>query len=83
MVALKGKQCRCSHCGEFFTRLRTFERHRVGSFKDRGKHRRCLSEFEMYAKGWSKNRAGFWVMELMGARTTRAAGWHGHRRDRH
>jgi hypothetical protein len=74
MVRLSGNQCRCSHCGEFFTRLRTFERHRIGSFADRGIHRRCLSEFEMYARGWSRNKAGFWIMETMSERRARPAG---------
>jgi len=74
-VKLTGKQCQCRHCGELFTRLRAFERHRVGPFSDKGIHRRCLTPEEMAAKGWTKNRKGFWVIETQAQRPPRAAGW--------
>ena len=35
--------------------------HRVGDWKERGAHRRCLTVDEMKAKGWSQKDDGFWI----------------------
>ena len=58
---LTGSRCRCSKCGELFNSISTFDRHRVGSFADRGTRRQCLTTAGMFAKGWSRNLAGFWI----------------------
>lgn len=56
---LTGNRCQCAACGEYFGALDTFDRHRVGDLaKDR---RRCLTEAEMVARGWSRNGRGFWL----------------------
>lgn len=59
---LGGDHCQCAGapyagCGEFFNSTRAFDKHRV----DAGQARRCLSAFEMQAKGMSLNARGFWV----------------------
>jgi hypothetical protein len=55
---LRGNRCQCTACGEYFNRVSTFDRHRVGSYED---GRRCLSAPEMEDKGWKRNAAGFWT----------------------
>lgn len=59
---LTGSRCQCCGCGEYFSRERAFDRHRIGEF---GIDRRCLAPAEMGARGWHRNAAGFWVMEAM------------------
>lgn len=63
--ALTGHRCQCTACGEFFNSETVFDRHRIGRFEKDGipNSRRCLSVPEMLAKGWSLNRAGFWIMK--------------------
>lgn len=61
---LTGPRCQCCGCGEYFSRERAFDRHRVGQF---GVDRRCLTTSELIARGWHRNPAGFWVMEAMGS----------------
>ena len=58
---LTGNRCRCSSCGEHFNSVSVFDRHRVGDWKDRGLHRRCLTVAEMHSRGWALNSAGFWI----------------------
>jgi hypothetical protein len=72
-MKLKKNRCKCSHCGEYFNSLRGFDKHRMGSFKDRGIYRRCLTIVELVARGWSKNKEGFWITETHAQRRSRAA----------
>lgn len=58
---LTGNRCRCAKCGTLFNSVSVFDRHRVGSWQDAGKYRRCLSVDEMVARGWSQNARGFWI----------------------
>lgn len=60
MNTLTGNKCQCTACGEFFNRVSTFDRHRVGVI---GVDRRCLTSDEMTAKGWRLNGRGFWLTE--------------------
>lgn len=57
---LTGNKCECTACGQFFNRVSTFDRHRVGQF---GVDRRCLTMDEMTAKGWRLNDKRFWLTE--------------------
>ena len=57
---LTGNKCECTACGQFFNRVSTFDKHRVGTL---GASRRCLSVDEMAAKGWRLNDKGFWLTE--------------------
>lgn len=59
-MKLTGERCQCTGCGEYFNRVSTFDRHRVG---EHGVDRRCLTVEEMEAKTWRKNEAGFWLSE--------------------
>lgn len=59
---LKGGRCQCGACGQFFSSVREFDRHRVGSY---GEHahdpgtRRCLTVAELDARGWRIDARGF------------------------
>jgi hypothetical protein len=55
---LTGNRCQCPTCGEYFNRVSTFDKHRVGSYEA---GRRCLTVDQMREKGWLKNAAGFWI----------------------
>jgi hypothetical protein len=57
-MRLSGNRCQCTACGEFFNRVSTFDKHRVGQI---GVDRRCLTPEEMRANGWRLNAAGFWI----------------------
>jgi hypothetical protein len=61
MQKLPGARCRCPTCGEYFNSTSVFDRHRIGSCRDNGVHRRCLSVEEMNARGWSRNPQAFWI----------------------
>lgn len=63
MIALRltGKRCRCQSCGEHFNSVSAFDRHRVGSWGELGRLRRCLGADEMLAHGWRVNARGFWI----------------------
>jgi hypothetical protein len=56
-MKLSGKRCQCGDggrnggCGEYFTRLSAFDRHRVGNRDVPGRGRWCLSAFAMEAIG--------------------------------
>jgi hypothetical protein len=58
---LNGGHCQCTGCGELFNSVGTFDRHRVGEWKDRGAWRRCLTPEEMRRQGWTLNSGGFWI----------------------
>ena len=60
---LKGSRTQCSACGEFFSSVATFDRHRTGDFAGVGgtNRRRCLTAGEMTAEGWPKTATGFWL----------------------
>lgn len=58
---LTGARCRCARCDELFNSVSIFDRHRVGSYQERGTLRRCLSVDEMVVRGWARNARGFWI----------------------
>ena len=62
-MKITGSRCQCPSCDEPFNRVSTFDKHRVGEFAGTGgtNTRRCLTPEEMQAKGWSHNKAGFWI----------------------
>ena len=65
---LTGRRCHCTACGEAFNSESTFDRHRHGDYVT---GRRCLMPAELRARGWSINRAGFWIeRERPGLRST-------------
>lgn len=67
---LSGSRCQCAACGEYFSRDRAFDRHRVGEYAKPGEWahgRHCLTPAEMAARGWQRNAAGFWVMDALDA----------------
>jgi len=53
---LTGNRCRCPAGGEYFTSVRSFDRHRVGQF---GIDRRCMTAIKMDAAGFQCNARGF------------------------
>lgn len=57
-ISLGNTGCQCMACGEYFNRVSTFDKHRVG---EHGPERRCLTAEEMAAKGWSHNSRGLWI----------------------
>jgi hypothetical protein len=61
-LKLTGHRCQCRACGEYFSRERVFDRHRIGAH---GVNRRCLTVTEMVARGWCRNTAGFWILTLL------------------
>ena len=61
---LTGNRCQCTACGEYFSRERVFDRHRVGDY---GANRRCLTAVEMTARGWRRNDAGCWINDPLEA----------------
>jgi len=58
---LSGNRCQCSVCFEYFNSEKAFTRHRVGSYMPM--ERRCLTVDEMLERGFSKNKADFWITE--------------------
>lgn len=62
-LVLRGDKCLCPSCGLPFNSTAAFDRHRVGSYRERG-DRRCLSTTEMRDKGMDINSRGFWVTAL-------------------
>lgn len=54
---LTGNRCQCPTCGDSFSSVRGFERHRIGAVG--GLDRRCMTEGEMLAAGWQRNARGF------------------------
>lgn len=60
---LTGRRCECTSCGDLFNSESAFDRHRVGEFAGLGgtSSRRCLTEAELLAIGWSRNGAGAWI----------------------
>lgn len=61
-LPLTGNRCQCPTCGAYFSRVRAFDRHRVGTI---GIDRRCLTEAEMIARGWQRNAAGYWIIATL------------------
>lgn len=65
---LTGRRCQCAACGQYFSRLRAFDRHRIGSYGKPGLWggpRRCLTPEEMRQRGWQRNEAGCWTMQRL------------------
>lgn len=58
MRPLKGDRNQCQGCKEYFNSTGAFEGHRTGKF---GVDRRCRTPDEMIARGYSKNKDGFWI----------------------
>jgi hypothetical protein len=60
---LTGRRCECTACGDLFNSDSAFDRHRVGDLAGLGgaSSRRCLTEPELLASGWSRNGAGAWI----------------------
>jgi hypothetical protein len=70
----------CSDCGEDFSSVKLFDRHRVGVHEytyaegfrmdpPREDGRRCLEADEMVSKGWKRNERGRWVDPVEAKRT--------------
>ena len=62
MILLSGDRNQCQGCKEYFNSIKAFERHRIGEF---GVDRRCRTPDEMIARGYSKNKYGFWITQKM------------------
>ena len=62
-LGLRGDRCLCPTCGERFNSSAAFDAHRTGKFNVNGvsRGRRCLLDFEMVAKGMTRNPKGFWL----------------------
>lgn len=61
---LRAGRCQCPVCGELFTSVREFDRHRIGTFEQiggRGHDRRCLTAEDLASRGWRKDARGFWM----------------------
>jgi hypothetical protein len=73
MSALKltGNRCQCTVCDGYFNSTSTFDRHRVGRYTTDA-CRQCLTTAALIARGWSKNRHGFWIERAMRIETTAA-----------
>ena len=59
---LNGCRCQCPACGDLFANPRAFDRHRVGPYAKPGEwrgNRRCLTEAELIARGWTRTERGF------------------------
>jgi hypothetical protein len=59
---LTGGHCQCASCGDPFSSVREFDRHRIGAFAEPGEwahKRRCMTPSEMEALGWRCNVRGF------------------------
>jgi hypothetical protein len=66
---LTGSRCECPACGESFSNVREFDRHRIGTYADSGEwsHKRgCLTPAEMEADGWIRNARGFRMKGRLG-----------------
>jgi hypothetical protein len=56
----------CRGCGQDFSSVKTFDRHRVGGHEylwspERPNGRRCLSVSEIQGLGWTLNKWGRWL----------------------
>jgi hypothetical protein len=60
----------CAACGDDFTSVETFDRHRVGSHEP--DERRCLSPAGMREKDWEKDGRGRWFDQARFERARRA-----------
>jgi hypothetical protein len=66
---LTGSRCVCPACGETFTSVREFDRHRIGTYAEPGEwahKRRCMTPAEMDAAGWIRNARGFRMQGRLG-----------------
>ena len=50
------RACQCSACLKYFKTDSAFDKHRTGSYPDR----RCLTDDELAAAGWSISIEGYW-----------------------
>lgn len=66
---LTGSRCQCPTCGEPFSSVREFDRHRIGTYAEPGEwahNRRCMTPAEMDAAGWIRNARGFRMKGRLG-----------------
>lgn len=59
---LSGSRCECAGCGQLFTSVREFDRHRIGKHAKPGEYtgsRRCLSLAELLARDWQMDGRGY------------------------
>ena len=54
---LTGKRCKCPSCGEYFSTVSNFDKHRKGSHADNDRH--CVSPDSV---GLEQNGRGLWAM---------------------
>ncbi len=60
-LPLTGNRTECPTCRECFNSVSAFDRHRVGTYDNPRKPRRCLRVPQMVAKGFKVNAKGFWI----------------------
>ena len=54
-------RCMCPTCGEYFNSETAFDKHRRGKYPNRV----CMNERQMRLKGMAKNKAGYWITEIL------------------
>lgn len=54
---LTGSRCQCPTCGDCFSSVRGFDRHRIGAIGS--PERRCLSAVGLLSAGWHRCPRGF------------------------
>ncbi len=69
-MKLGSSRNQCGACHQYFNSNTVFERHRIG---EHGKDRRCMTMTEMEAKGWLKNKDGFWITEAFQGRGSKTS----------
>ena len=65
MSKLTGSRCQCTVCGEYFSRVSLFDKHRYGPHTLDGKQRKCKTRDEMLAMGWRHHVGGFWTGQAL------------------
>ncbi len=61
-LVLGTKACQCAGCGEYFSTVSNFDKHRIFENADMPDWatRRCMSADEMLASGLVRNSGGYW-----------------------
>jgi hypothetical protein len=57
-MKLTGDRNQCQGCKQYFNSTHAFDKHRTGEHE--GNNRRCMTPFEMTAKGMFVGSDGFW-----------------------
>lgn len=60
-LPLTGNRTECPGCRQCFNSESAFDRHRVGTYEDPNRPRRCLTVDLMLAKGFQTNAKGYWI----------------------